>query len=188
MPIRLPPLISDRLIVREFAADDLDDLHRILDGEVSMDHNISREERQKWMEWTIAGYEQYAAIYQPPYGERAITLKTTGELIGAIGLVPMLHPLGDTLAGAAFVDAKWLPEVGLYYALTPAFHRHGFATEAAQILIAAAFENLNLKRVVANTEFDNAASIGVMKKLGMSIHKNDGSGPDWFEVLGVLEP
>ena len=187
MPLSLPQLETDRLIIRDFRAEDLDDVHRILDGEVEMPHKISREERCVWLEWTIAGYKQYAALYQPPYGERAIILKAIGELIGVAGFTPMFHPYGEMAAGTKLADARLLPEIGLYYSLSPRHQRQGYATEAAKALLDYGFDQLNLKRIVANTDFDNAASIGVMEKIGMTIVKNDDAGPDWFQVLGVLE-
>jgi RimJ/RimL family protein N-acetyltransferase len=77
--------------------------------------------------------------------------------------------------------------MGLYYALDPAHHGKGYATEAAQALIDYAFQYLNLKRIVANTEFTNLASQAVMKRLGMTLYRNETGEPEWFEVLGVLE-
>ena len=35
--------------------------------------------------------------------------------------------------------------------------------------------------------FDKAASMGVMRKLGMRIEKNPLSKPAWFQVVGILE-
>ena len=99
----------------------------------------------------------------------------------------MFHPLSEMLQGRSSTEARWLPEMGLYYALDPAHHGKGYATEAAQALIDYAFEYFNLKRIVANTEFSNLASQAVMKKLGMKLYRNETGEPEWFEVLGVLE-
>jgi GNAT superfamily N-acetyltransferase len=77
--------------------------------------------------------------------------------------------------------------VGLYYALSPAYQRQGYATEAAQALINYAFTQLHLKRIVATTTYENVASIGVMRKLGMRIEKNPSPDPPGLQVVGILE-
>jgi len=78
-------------------------------------------------------------------------------------------------------------EFGLFYAISPAYQHHGYATEAAQALIDFAFQNLRLKRVIATTMVDNIASMGVMRKLGMRIEKNPYPEPPWLQVVGVVE-
>jgi RimJ/RimL family protein N-acetyltransferase len=50
-----------------------------------------------------------------------------------------------------------------------------------------AFSALNLSRIVAETDYNNAASIGVMRKLGMNIQNNPYPDPVWFQVTGILE-
>ena len=131
-------------------------------------------------------YSELADLHQPPYGDRAVTLRNTGELIGATGYAPMFHPLSEMLEGKSVPDARWLPELGIYYALSLSHRGNGYATETAQALIDYAFEHFNLKRIVANTDFDNLASLAVMNRLGMTIYRNETPQP-WFEILGVLE-
>jgi [ribosomal protein S5]-alanine N-acetyltransferase len=77
-------------------------------------------------------------------------------------------------------------EFGLYWAISPAHQRRGYATEAARAMIAYAFAELGLARVVATTSYDNAPSIGVMRKVGMHIERNPYPDPPWFQVVGVL--
>src|SRR5215469_4957730 len=79
------------------------------------------------------------------------------------------------------------PEFGLYYALSPAYKRQGYATEAAQALINYAFTHLHLKQSVTTTTTGNEASIGVMRKVGMRIEKNTSPDPPGFQVVGILE-
>ena len=40
---------------------------------------------------------------------------------------------------------------------------------------------------IAAATYDNAASMGVMRKLGMRIEKNPLSEPPWLQVVGILE-
>jgi [ribosomal protein S5]-alanine N-acetyltransferase len=50
-----------------------------------------------------------------------------------------------------------------------------------------AFQHLRLKRIVATTTYENAASMGVMRKIGMHIERNPYSEPPWLQIVGVLE-
>jgi len=91
----MPTLETTRLQVRPFALDDLTIIHQILDVElgeadVGASGATTLRERERWLQWTILGYEQFAQLHQPPYGERAVSLKATGQVIGAVGYVPCL--------------------------------------------------------------------------------------------------
>jgi ribosomal-protein-alanine N-acetyltransferase len=69
-------------------------------------------------------YDQLAKLYQPPYGERAIILRSSGQLIGAIGYVPCLAPFEQLSSLRSPQTGDGLcphtTEFGLYYALSPA--------------------------------------------------------------------
>jgi RimJ/RimL family protein N-acetyltransferase len=79
-----------------------------------------------------------------------------------------------------------VPAVGLYWAVAPPFRRRGIAAEAAAILIDHAFAELGLARIVATTERENVASVGVMRRLGMHVEENPEPEPAWFQVVGIL--
>lgn len=190
----MPTLETDRLIIRSLKRDDLDAIHRILDIELS-DADMgdggakALDARRAWLEWTVLNYDQLARLYQPPYGERAVALKASGELIGAVGYVPCLDRFGQL----PYFQSRGAPaghfstEFGLFWAIAPAHQRKGYATEAAGAMIAHAFAELQLFRIVATTTYNNAASIGVMRKLGMSIERNPLDEPPWLQVVGALE-
>ena len=93
-------------------------------------------------------------------------LRESGRLVGLVGLVPSLGPFG-LLPSWPEPGPRYRPEVGLYWAVAPSHRRRGLASEAAAALIAHAFAELHLARVVATTERENVASIGVMRRLGM---------------------
>ena len=193
---RMPTLETDRLMIRPFTLDDLDDIHQILDVELS-DADFGTEgakaldERRAWRQWTIISYAELAQLYQPPYGDRAIVLKQTDRLIGACGFVPCLNAFGQLPSFQPAADGAPArfnsTEFGLYYAVSPAYHRQGYATEATQAMIDYAFGTLKLERIVATTTYDNAGSIGVMRKVGMRIEKNPFPDPPWLQVVGILE-
>jgi len=194
--MHMPPLETDRLIIRPFTMNDLNAIHQLLDidlhdAEFGTEGPNTLEERKQWLQWSILNYQELAKLNQPPYGDRAVVLKQTGQLIGACGFVPSFAPFEQIPAFRATNDINNrgfnTPEFGLYYAFSPAFQRQGYATEAAKALIDYAFTQLHLKRVVATTRYDNVASIGVMRKVGMQIEKNPFPDPFWFQVVGFIE-
>jgi RimJ/RimL family protein N-acetyltransferase len=192
----MPPLETERLIVRPFTMDDLQDIYRILDVELG-DAEVGSagakllDERQQWLEWSVLSYAELAKLYQPPYGDRAIELKQTRQVIGACGYAPAFGPFDQLPYSRYRTPSQGMalntPEFGLYWAISPAFQRQGFAAEAGKALIDYAFSQLQLKRIVATTSYDNEASMGVMRKLGMRIEKNPYPEPPWFQVVGILE-
>jgi RimJ/RimL family protein N-acetyltransferase len=173
--VRVPSLSTPRLIVRELGDSDREAVERLLGGD-----------RRRWLEWTRLAYEQLAELYQPPYGERAIELRASGAVVGLVGLVPSLGPFG-LLPSWPEPGALHRPEVGMYWIVSPEHRGRGIASEAAAALIAHAFADLRLARVVATTEHENLASIGVMRRLGMRIERNPGAEPEWFQTVGVLD-
>jgi len=186
----MPVLVTERLEIRPFVMDDLADIHRIMDLEAKMEPQ-SIDERRSWLEWTIRSYTALQKLYQAPYGDRAVVLRETGELIGACGLVQLVGPFGllpsfnhnQMPAG----EVRFTTEMGLFWALGSAFRGHGYATEAARALIAFAFNELNMARLVATTEYENQASLNVMRRLGMRIETNPYPEPEWFQVVGVID-
>jgi [ribosomal protein S5]-alanine N-acetyltransferase len=192
----MPALETDRLLIRRLTSNDLSAVHALLDADrgpslSASDASKTLEPRQRWLAWTIAGYDELARLFQPPYGDRAAVLKQTGQLIGLVGYVPCLAPFGQLPSFHQAADHTtrhfMKPEVGLYYAFDPVHQHRSYATEAALALVRYAFTKLRLGRVVATTTYENAASVGVMRKLGMRIEHNPDPTPSWFQVVGILE-
>jgi [ribosomal protein S5]-alanine N-acetyltransferase len=193
--MKLPPLETPRLLIRPYTLADLEDVHRLLDQELSSaatgaDRAESLDARRSWLEWTVLSYEELARLHQPPYGDRAVVLRGTGELVGQAGFVPCLNVFGQlpSLAPAGEEgEGLYSTEFGLFWAVRPAFRNQGIASEAAAALVGFAFETLRLSRVVATTTYGNAASRRVMEKLGMRIETNPRPDPPWLQVVGILE-
>jgi [ribosomal protein S5]-alanine N-acetyltransferase len=185
-------LETARLLIRTFLPDDLEAIHRILDqsfGDGTKSGNQdSLRERSSWLDWSILSQEWLPRLHQPPYGDRAVTLRSTGALIGAVGLVPLLAPFGQIpeLRHSESGPPGFSPEVGLFWVIDPAQRGHGYATEAARALVDTAFRDLHLARIVATTEFNNAASQSVMRHIGMTLLRNPLPEPAWLQIVGVL--
>jgi RimJ/RimL family protein N-acetyltransferase len=86
---------------------------------------------------------------------------------------------GTGLVGTA--GLRPLEESGLeiFYSLAPAAWGHGYATEAARAVVEFALDFLGLPEVLAEVDEGNAASVAVVKRLGMT---------PYAVVPGVLGP
>jgi len=177
-------LKTERLFIRPYTHHDLEHRRRLSRECFGADNDAAVV--QSWLDWTMLSHRWFAALAQPPYGDYAVALHDE-TVIGSVGLVPSLVPWGVLRDVQSPADARVSPEFGLYWAIVPHYQRSGYATEAARAMIAYIFDTLYARQVVATTEFDNAASIAVMRALGMEILRNRTGKPFWCEIVGVLE-
>lgn len=179
----MQPIETPRLRIRPFVEDDLDAVARILDEGFGP---VPRAQRQEWLDWSVRNHQALAALRQPPYGDLAVVLKSGGELVGSVGLVPSFGPFGKLPSLRSSRSSElFTPELGLFWAVGTAHRGKGYATEAARALVSFAFAGLGAERLVATTERENPSSIAVMRRLGMTIDENPDSEPHWFQVVGV---
>jgi RimJ/RimL family protein N-acetyltransferase len=80
-------------------------------------------------------------------------------LIGFCGL----QPLPQELPAVEEIEIGWW--------LARAWWGRGLATEAARVALHDGFERVGLRRIVAIAQPANAASIGIMRKLGMRFER-----------------
>jgi ribosomal-protein-alanine N-acetyltransferase len=180
---------TTRLLIRGFTMDDLAAIHRIFDHAIPDWDDLSLAERNEWLQWTVLNDKQLTRLHQPPYGEKAVVLRETNELIGAVGLVQAVNPTQQFphFTPNPTPNALFRPEFGLFWAIDPAYQGQGYATEAAGALVDWIFKHLRAERVIATTEYANEASQAVMRKLGMVIQHNPFPDPFWCQVVGILE-
>ncbi|MEZ5184491.1 MAG: GNAT family N-acetyltransferase [Candidatus Nanopelagicales bacterium] len=163
-------LETQRLVLREFTRDDLDDLVE-LDSDPEVMFFITggrptpREEieREVLPVFVAGGY--WAAVE-----------KSADEFLGWFHLRPAPGHRADE------------PELG--YRLRRAVWRRGYATEGCLALIDFAFTELGARRVVAETMAVHSASRRVMEKAGMSLVREFTAGwPDRIpgDELGDVE-
>jgi [ribosomal protein S5]-alanine N-acetyltransferase len=118
----------------------------IADTTISIPHPYSEQLARNWI---AARTGQDGAGKETAF---AITLRSDGRLIGAVGLREI-----DTEHSQA--------EMGFWIGVD--WWGQGYATEAARAMVHFAFEELNLNRVYAHHMVRNPASGRVLKKIGM---------------------
>jgi len=186
----VPTLETKRLLVRPLLETDLAAVHKLyLDidwVDTSLPQTELYDRHASWLAWTSSSYREFERLYQPPLGDRAVARKADGAMIGLVGLVPSFAPFGQLPGFGGAAKALRTMEMGLFWAISPDAQGQGYATEATAALVDWAFEGLLLDRLVATTEHDNAASIAVMRRLGMRIETNPQPDPPWLQTVGVL--
>jgi RimJ/RimL family protein N-acetyltransferase len=157
-------LETKRLLLRHLVLDDLSDLFAFYrDPDVVQyipDAPRTYEETREELEWFLNGHPQF-----PELGLWATIYRETGQFIGRCGLLPWT------------IDGK--EEVEVAFALSKAYWGKGLATEVAQALALYGFEHLQLSRLICLIDRENAASIRVATKIGMTFEKEgqDEKGP-----------
>jgi RimJ/RimL family protein N-acetyltransferase len=173
----IPPLESDRLILRPFVPADAPEVkrlagdRRIADTTLNIPHPYEDGMAEKWI-------AAHPGIFAARQGVTfAMVLKPEGILVGAISLMHLTEG----------------HQAELGYWVAPSFWNQGLCTEAGRLILRYAFSELNLIRVHATHLTRNPASGRVMRKLGF---RHEGSRPkhrrkwDKFEdveVYGVLK-
>ena len=148
-------LETDRLILRDFAPDDICDLHEILGDAETMRYcepAYSFEQTRKFLaEFCIGKKSALAAVH-----------KESKKVIGYLLFKPWEE-------GA--YEIGWI--------FNKKFRRQGYAYEACSRLIDATFREGNIRRIVAETT-DREKSVPLMEKLGMRLREVQKGQTDSF--------
>lgn len=149
-------LETERLVLRRLTMDDLDALAAIYrDPEVRRyfpEGTLTYQETREELEWII---DVYYGRYG--FGLWATIDRETDEFIGRCGLIPW------TIEGRA--------EVEVAYLLARTRWGRGLGTEAAKAVLAYAFEQLRLPRLICLIDPANEASVKVAMKIGMALER-----------------
>ncbi len=86
-------LETRRLLIRRFVMEDLAGIHGVLSAAFKTDTTV--DDLIPWLRWSVMNYDQLEGLHQPPYGDRAVVLKESGQVIGSVGFVPCLMPFGQ---------------------------------------------------------------------------------------------
>lgn len=142
---------TDRLTIRNFSADDWQDLHEMIlqyqsSGYAQYDHPwpTSAQEIKGIAQWFASG-DSFLAV----------CLKTTRKLIGFIALNRE--------------ERQDCAEYNLGYVFNADYHGQGYATESCRAILEHAFGALAADRVISGTAVANQASCRLLKRLGMQV-------------------
>ncbi|WP_198663593.1 GNAT family N-acetyltransferase [Jiangella endophytica] len=147
------PLTTDRLTLRPHVEADLDELHRL-----HAHPDVARY--MLWEPWQ-RGY----AIERLGRRLQQTTPVADGDSLD----LAVLRSADDTYVGEVHLHVvsaeQQCAEIG--FAFHPEHHGHGYAREAATAMLGLAFDPLGFRRVIGRCAAANAASAGLMERLGM---------------------
>jgi ribosomal-protein-alanine N-acetyltransferase len=157
---------TDRLVLRHFALDDAAFILRLLNEPSFIAHIADRGVRTLeqaagyLVDGPLKSYEAHG------HGLYLVALKATGEPMGMCGL----------LRREQFAHAD------LGYAFVPEFWSRGYAFESASATVRFGRETLGMETLLAIVSPTNAASIGLLQKLGFAFSHTVQMRPDGGET------
>lgn len=151
-------LETKQLILRTWRDDDLEPMTAINQDPKVMEYFPSRQDMEATQSFIgrVTKHQE-----QHRFSLYAVELKTTGEMIGFVGL--MTVPF----------TAHFTPAIEIGWRLASGYWNRGYATEAAKTVLHDAFTRLNLSEVVSFTAQGNAASRRIMEKIGLQHNSED---------------
>ncbi|APM38306.1 GNAT family N-acetyltransferase [Clostridium kluyveri] len=146
---------TERLILRQFTADDVEELHYICSQPYILkwmpDWKRTKEERKEWIIWVQEYYTKSTKDVERIM--LAVALKASKVLIGMVGI-----------GNKEEIDN----EIEIAYFVSEYHSNNGYITEASKAIIEWAFNNLKLEYLIAIIEPDNIGSQRVIEKCGFT--------------------
>ncbi len=148
-------LETERLVFRQLCSDDAEFILELLNQPSFLryigDKGVrNAEDAIRYIQTgPVASYDRFG------FGLYLVELKESGVSIGMCGLL----------------KRDSLPDVDVGFAFLPGYWSQGFAFEAAAAVMAYGREVLGLRRIVAITSLDNAASIKLLEKIGLRFER-----------------
>jgi RimJ/RimL family protein N-acetyltransferase len=152
--VEIPTLETERLTLRGHRSGDFAEAFAMWSDPLVTRHIGGKpsSKQQTWMRMlTYNGHWSFLG-----FGYWAIQEKATGRFVGDIGFADFRR--------ATVAEMSDVPEMG--WALAPAFHGRGFATEAALAVVAWADRHFESPRTVCMIDCENVASVRVAEKCG----------------------
>ncbi len=171
-------LYTQRLILREFVPADWNAV-------LAYQRDPRYLRYYAWTDRTPDDVQRFVRMFIEQQAEQprrkfqlAVTLRTSGQLIGNCGI-------RQASAGSREAD--------IGYELSPEHWGHGYATEAACAIVQFGFVELNVHRIWSWCIADNVASAHVLEKLGLKLEgrlrEKEYFKGRWWDTLvyGLLE-
>ncbi|MET4703907.1 GNAT family protein [Frigoribacterium sp. UYMn621] len=138
----------------------------------------------RWITSAQPESEHYLADFvEPGRLAKTLVIELDGRVIGDLMLA-----IGDAWAQAEVREQARAVQAELGWSLDPAFTGKGYATEAVAEVIRICFEELHLRRVIADCFADNEPSWRLMERVGMRRESHDVRGSlhrsgEWLDGL-----
>ena len=151
----MPVLATERLDLRQLLEDDADFIHRLLNDPSWLRHIGDRgvrsveDARRYIVDGPVAMYAKLG------FGLFLVERRSDGVAMGLCGLL----------------KRDSLDDVDIGFAFFPEFGGQGYALEAARATLDYGITQHGLRRIVAITAQENAASIRLLEKLGLSFER-----------------
>jgi len=152
---------TDRLILSEFSLDDAPFILEMLNDPAWLEFIGDRSVKTLDDARDYIANKLQKAFREFGFGMLLVELKD-GTPIGTCGLL----------------KREYLDDLDIGFAFLPAFRGKGYALEAASATIEWGKKNLGMKRILAFTDANNAASITLIKKLGLEFERLMADFPD----------
>ncbi len=171
---------TDRLILRDWREDDWAPFFDYTNTAAVMRWlgGVIDADKQKWMRNRLEGYRRDHGFTFWVVERKSDGAHLSGEILGFCGLKLSNQeggPMGEHEIGWRLREDAW---------------GHGYAREAAAASLAMGFERFDAPHILALTVEENAASWGMMKRLGMTRRadldfENDDFGADTVIVYSI---
>jgi ribosomal-protein-alanine N-acetyltransferase len=151
---------SERLLFRQHLPDDMD-AFCAMEMDADVRRYVGGQPRSR-----VGAEEKFVRTLEPVKDSLSLwatVLKENGQYIGRCGIYPHFNNNGSIVPG----------EGTLAFYIAKPFWRKGYATEAGCAFIKFGFDELELKRMVAHVQAENAASVHVLKKLGFELESTE---------------
>jgi RimJ/RimL family protein N-acetyltransferase len=144
-------IVTDRLVIRTFTADDLPEFKKLLDIPEVRGWQMQKKRAQDFLNWHLTNYEKMDVTH----GIVCLGIfdKATGALLGSVG------------AG----EHDDLHETEIFYALLPSARGKKYAQEAALAVTKWALQHFELPYIIATAGVDNIASQKVLEHCGYEL-------------------
>lgn len=169
------PVLTKRLTLRPATEADVDAVWRYR----------RLEEVGRWLTSAPTERAAFAEKFSTPDRlAKTLLVELDGEVIGDLMLA-----VEDAWSQAEVRERAQGVQAEIGWCLDPGYGGQGYATEAVEELVRLAFEDLGLRRVVANCFADNRQSWRLMERIGMrrevyavkeSLHRSG----EWLDALG----